>query len=90
MARNARITVDDVRRLAPEWQAWVAATTVGDDTDDPDPLAAVLPVEGATVADVAVGEDRAAVLFRPDSGPPCVVLDIDELDIASTRQTRRC
>ena len=43
-----------------------------------------------TSTDVAVGDDRAAVLFRPDAGPPCVVLDIDEFDIATTRQTRRC
>lgn len=89
-AREAGLTVEDVRRLAPEWRAWAATATAEGGTDAPDPLAAVLPVEGATVADVAVGEARAAVLFRPDSGPPCVVLDIDELDIASTRQTRRC
>jgi hypothetical protein len=88
-AREAGLTVDDVRRLAPEWRAWLATSGV-EGTDEPDPLAAVLAVEGATVADVAVGEDRAAILFRPDTGPPCVVLDIDELDIASTRQTRRC
>lgn len=88
-AREAQITVDDVRRLAPEWRAWLAASAV-EPSGEPDPLSVVLPVEGATVADVAVGEDRAAVLFRPETGPPCVVLDIDELDIASTRQTRRC
>lgn len=88
-AREAHLTVDDLRRLAPEWRAWLALSAT-DDEPEPDPLAALLPVQGASVADVAVGDDRAAVLFRPDAGPPCVVLDIDEFDIATTRQTRRC
>ena len=37
-----------------------------------------------------VEDDTAAVLFRPDEGPPCVVLDIDEDGLRSTRSTNNC
>ena len=86
-AREAGLTVDDLRRLEPTWRAWLVQGEAG---RGPDPMADVVPVAGASVTDVSVSANRAAVLFRPDEGPPCVVLDIDELDIATTRQTRRC
>lgn len=55
-----------------------------------DGVATLLPVTGASVVAVATDGDTASVLFRPDGGPPCVVLDIDADDLRSTRRTSRC
>jgi hypothetical protein len=87
-ARAARLTVDDVRALEREWQVYLATGVDGDAGTDP--IEAVLAVEGASVVSVATTDTTGAVLFRPDEGPPCVVLDIDADDLISTRQTRRC
>lgn len=86
-AREARLTVDDVRRLEAEWSLWITSS-VGAGT--PDPVLEVLAVQGADVVAVDAGEKMASIMFRPADGPPCIVLDIDSDDLASTRQTRNC
>src|SRR5690606_507454 len=83
-ARAADVTVGDLRRLAADRQRWVTTGRGGD------PASAMLPVEGADVVDVAIGDDTAGVLFRPHDGPPCVVLDIDSDGLLSTRSTNDC
>lgn len=88
-ARRVGLGVDDVEKLEPEWQSWLA---FGWDDDPPttDPVVELLGVSGVQTRDLVVGDGRAAVLFVPDEGAPCVVLDIDEHDIVSTRTTKRC
>jgi hypothetical protein len=88
-ARAADVTVDGLRRLEVDRQAWIASSSSGA-VDDPDPADELLPVEGASVVDVAARDDTAAVLFRPDDGLPCVVLDIDADGLLSTRSTTDC
>lgn len=84
-ARAADVDVAGLRRLEAERQAWMVVSG-----GRPDPAEVLLPVAGATVVDVVVGDDTAAVLFRPAEGPPCVVLDVDADDLISTRSTTRC
>jgi hypothetical protein len=88
-ARRADLTVEKVDHLRQERQFWMMAVTSGRE-DAADPIKAVLAVDGAAVADIAVEDGRAAILFVPDAGPPCVRLDIDELDIITTSQVTRC
>lgn len=89
-ARAADVTVEDLRALEAQRQVWQAISPDGSTDREADPVAAVLPVEGAQVISVEVFDETAAVVFRPDDGPPCVVLDVDADDLLSTRQTRRC
>ena len=91
-ARAADVTVDSLRDLSSDRQVWIAQGWGDEPSDDPDPGDLLLPVDGASVADVAVEEteNRAAVLFRPHEGPPCVVLDVDSHGLLSTRTTNNC
>lgn len=89
-AREARVTVESLQELSVRRQVWSARSSSSEPTDEPDPADLLLPVEGANVADVVVEDGRAAVLFRPDEGPPCVVLDVDADDLLSTRSTNNC
>lgn len=50
----------------------------------------LLGVEGAAVIDASAGDGRAAVLLEPTRGAPCVVLEIDRNDLASTRLVSSC
>lgn len=89
-AREARLTVDGLREVDVDRQAWLLGSP-GEVPAGPDPLVELLPVDGARAIDLAVRDDEtAAVLFRPDDGPPCVVLDIDADGILSTRRTGNC
>lgn len=83
-ARAADVSLEDLRRLAADRDVWIASGSGSD------PASVLLPVEGAEVVDVAIGDDSAGVLFRPDEGPPCVVLDIDSDGLLSTRSTNDC
>lgn len=105
-AREARLTVDDLAEVDVDRQAWLASgwadaraddhssdreASNGDSSAGSDPLVELLPVDGATAIDLVIGDDGiAAVLFRPDEGPPCVVLDIDADGIMTTRSTGNC
>lgn len=88
-ARRVDLGVAEIEKLEPEWQSWLVLAW-DDNPPSTDPVAELLGVSGVQTRDLVVGNGRAAVLFEPDEGPPCVVLDIDEHDIVSTRTTNRC
>lgn len=88
-ARQAGITVDKVSQARSAFLTW-STTQDPDRPTGPSPLDQLLPVPGAEVVDAAVDPSHAALLLRPDEGPPCVVVDVDEADVVTTRLTRRC
>lgn len=55
-----------------------------------DPYDELLTVPGADVLDVSVRDGKAAILLRPDGGPPCVVVSIDGNDAVRSRLLDRC
>lgn len=83
-ANRRELTVADVERARAEGLTWAA------DGEGPDPYQQLLDVEGATVADVSVDGDRAAILLRLPDSPPCVVVDVDADNLISTRLSNSC
>lgn len=83
-ARRVGLTVDQVEQA----RALDDAST-GDDRA-PTSVAGLLDVPGARVVDSSVDEGRAALLLRPDSNPPCVVVSVDPNGIIASRITADC
>ena len=88
-ASRADLTLTKVRDGRVAFQAWLASQDQPGDPG-PNPLDELLPVSGARVVDAAVDPGHAALLIRPDGGPPCVVVDIDAVDRVTTRLSARC
>jgi hypothetical protein len=86
LANERNLTVADVEQARADALVWTL------DPTGPDPYDELLDVPGASVDDVSVDDDgdRAAVLLRLPSSPPCVVVDIDADDLVSTRITNSC
>lgn len=87
-ANDAGLTVAKVRAARQSYDAWLLQEHGGN--PGPSPLDRLLPVSGAEVVDAAVDPGHAAMLIRPDQGPPCVVVDVDATDQVTTRISRRC
>lgn len=83
-ANRRELTVADVEQARADAAVWVASG------EGPDPYQELLSVPGASVADVSVDGDRAAILLRLPESPPCVVVDIDADDLIATRLTSSC
>jgi hypothetical protein len=83
-ARRVDLTVGQVEQA----RALDDAST-GDDRA-PTSVAGLLDVPGARVVDTSVDEGRAALLLRPDTSPPCVVVSVDANGIIASRITTAC
>lgn len=89
IARQRDLTVTQVSQARTAFDSW-AVTTGASSDQRPNPLDQLLPVPGASVQDAVVEDGHAAVLVRPDEAPPCVVVDIDEANLVTTRISSRC
>ena len=89
-AKRSGLTIDRIDAAVLAHKSWLLTADDGATGVGPDPLDALLRVPGTTVEDASAEADRAAILVRPDEGPPCIVVDLDVNDLVSTRQTSRC
>ena len=86
MAKDRRLTVDEVGRARSDFLRW----SWDEDPREPNPYEKLLPLTEGEVADVAVEGDRASILIRLHDSPPCAVVDITHGDIIRGRITDRC
>jgi len=83
--RRRGITPRRVEQARVDHAAWAIGPS-----GTSDPYDELLTVAGADVLDVSVRDGGAAILLRPDAGPPCVVVSIDGNAVVRSRLLDRC
>lgn len=83
--RRQAVTVVDVEETQKEGRVWRLRGSQG-----PDPYQSLIAVDDASVRDVSVTVEGAAILLEPDRGPPCVVVTIDRDDLIRSRVAGAC
>lgn len=85
IARRQEITVADVEQSVEEGQRWRLGGSRG-----PDPYQSLIAVDDASVRDLSVTAEGAAILVEPDRGPPCVIVTVDRDDLVRSRLAGTC